>query len=194
MNNINVESNCKKSYLNFDDMDLKSELKKGIYAYGWEKPSKIQEVGIVPVLEKNDCIIQAQSGTGKTGTFSIACLQVVNESINECQVICLSPTREIAEQSLNVIKELNKFMNIKISGVIGGKKLDNSEVRNSSVVVGTPGRIYDLLKKNVISTNNLKLFIIDEADIMLQKGFREQVSFILQYSPDDCQFAIYTFF
>ena len=69
MDNINVETNYKKKFTSFDDLDISSELKKGIYSYGWEKPSKVQEVGIAPVIEGKDCIIQAQSGTGKTGTF-----------------------------------------------------------------------------------------------------------------------------
>lgn len=193
MNNLNVETNNNISiYNNFDDMGLNDELKKGIFSYGWEKPSKIQEVGIKPVIEGKDCIIQAQSGTGKTGTFSISCLSMINKNINKCQILCLSPTREIAEQTLNVMSELNKFMDIKITGVIGGKRLDNNTVKESQIIVGTPGRIFDLLKRNVIETNELKLFVIDEADIMLQKGFRDQVSFIMQYSPDTCQFAIYS--
>lgn len=190
--NINIQTNYKDKYTSFDDMKIDDNLKKSIYAYGWEKPSKIQEVGIMPVIQGNDCIIQAQSGTGKTGTFCISCLSIIDTKINKCQVLCLSPTREIAEQSLTVMNELNKFLNIKIAGVIGGKRLDNTNVKHSQVIVGTPGRIYDLLKKNIIETTNIKLFVIDEADIMLQKGFREQVSYIMQYSPEGCQFAIYS--
>ena len=192
MNNIEIDTNNKKNYTNFDDMEIDDNLKKGIYAYGWEKPSKIQEVGIMPVIHGKDCIIQAQSGTGKTGTFCISCLSIIDPKIKKCQVLCLSPTREIAEQSLNVMHELNKFLDITITGVIGGKRLDNNTVKYAQIVVGTPGRIYDLLKKNIIETNDIKLFVIDEADVMLQKGFREQVSYIMQYSPEKCKFAIYS--
>lgn len=192
MDNIEIDTNYTNEVNSFDEMNINESLKKGIYTYGWEKPSKIQRVGINPVIEGKDCIIQAQSGTGKTGTFCISSLSSVDLNVKKCQVLCLSPTREIAEQSLNVMRELNKFLKVDITGVIGGKKLDNFTVKNSQIVVGTPGRIYDLLKKNIIEQDNIKLFVIDEADIMLQKGFREQVSYIMQYSPKDCQFAIYS--
>lgn len=192
MNNLKVETNYDKIYTNFDDMKLNDNLKKGIYAYGWENPSKIQEIGIMPVINGKDCIIQAQSGTGKTGTFSIACLNMVDKSIDSCQILCISPTREIAEQSLRVMEQLNKYMGIKLCGVIGGKRLENNKVRDSQIIIGTPGRIYDLLKKNVIDNSKLKLFVVDEADIMFQKGFREQISFIMQYTSNICQYAIYS--
>tara|TARA_B110000208_G_scaffold192023_1_gene261871 strand:+ start:5193 stop:6332 length:1140 start_codon:yes stop_codon:yes gene_type:complete len=179
-------------YKTFDEMNLNNNLKKGIYAYGWEKPSKIQESGIVPVIEGNDCIIQAQSGTGKTGTFSIALLNMIDKDIHSCQVICLSPTREIAEQTLNVINSLNDYLNYTTIGVIGGKKINNNDITKCQIIIGTPGRIYDKIKNNVINTTTLKLFIIDEADIMLQRGFKEQVSTIMEYSPTNCQIALYS--
>lgn len=192
LNNVDIVSNNGEKCTSFDDLNINDNLKKGIYAYGWEKPSKIQEVGIKPVIDGKDCIIQAQSGTGKTGTFCISCLSKVNPEIKSCEILTISPTREIAEQSLNVIKELNKFLNYPIAGVIGGKRLNLDEIKTSNIIVGTPGRIFDLLQKSIINTENIKLFVIDEADIMLQKGFREQVSSIIQYLKEDCQFAIYS--
>ena len=192
INNVDIITNASDKCSNFDDLDINDNLKRGIYAYGWEKPSKIQEVGIKPVIDGKDCIIQAQSGTGKTGTFCISCLSKVNPDINSCEILTISPTREIAEQSLNVMKELNKYLNYSISGVIGGKRLNMEEIKTSNIIVGTPGRIFDLLQKSIINTENIKLFVIDEADIMLQKGFREQVSSIIQYLKQDCQFAFYS--
>lgn len=192
LNNVDIVTNYTDKCTNFDDLNINDNLKRGIYSYGWEKPSKIQEVGIKPVIEGKDCIIQAQSGTGKTGTFCISCLSKVNPEINSCEILTISPTREIAEQSLNVMKELNKYLNYPISGVIGGKRLNLEEIKTSNIIVGTPGRIFDLLQKNIINTEHIKLFVIDEADIMLQKGFREQVSSIIQYLKEDCQFAIYS--
>ena len=192
LNNVDIVTNYTDKCTNFDDLNINNNLKRGIYSYGWEKPSKIQEVGIKPVIEGKDCIIQAQSGTGKTGTFCISCLSKVNPEINSCEILTISPTREIAEQSLNVMKELNKYLNYPISGVIGGKRLNLEEIKTSNIIVGTPGRIFDLLQKNIINTEHIKLFVIDEADIMLQKGFREQVSSIIQYLKEDCQFAIYS--
>lgn len=192
LNNVDVISNSNDKCTSFDDLDISDNLKRGIYAYGWEKPSKIQEVGITPVIKGKDCIIQAQSGTGKTGTFCISCLSKVDPSIKSCEILTISPTREIAEQSLNVMKELNKYLNYSINGVIGGKRLNLDEIKTSNVIVGTPGRIFDLLQKGIINTEYIKLFVIDEADVMLQKGFREQVSTIIQYLKEDCQFAIYS--
>ena len=112
LNNVDIISNSKDRCSNFDDLNINDNLKKGIYAYGWEKPSKIQEVGIKPVIDGKDCIIQAQSGTGKTGTFCISCLSKVNPEINSCEILTISPTREIAEQSLNVMKELIALLRI----------------------------------------------------------------------------------
>tara|TARA_Y100000768_G_scaffold222738_1_gene167988 strand:- start:4569 stop:5735 length:1167 start_codon:yes stop_codon:yes gene_type:complete len=192
LNNVDIITNTNDKCSNFDDLNINDNLKRGIYAYGWEKPSKIQEVGIKPVIDGKDCIIQAQSGTGKTGTFCISCLSKVNPEINSCEILTISPTREIAEQSLNVMKELNKYLNYSIAGVIGGKRLNMEEIKTSNIIVGTPGRIFDLLQKSIINTEYIKLFVIDEADIMLQKGFREQVSSIIQYLKQDCQFAIYS--
>lgn len=192
LNNVDIITNINDKCSNFDDLNINDNLKRGIYAYGWEKPSKIQEVGIKPVIDGKDCIIQAQSGTGKTGTFCISCLSKVNPEINSCEILTISPTREIAEQSLNVMKELNKYLNYSISGVIGGKRLNMEDIKTSNIIVGTPGRIFDLLQKSIINTEHIKLFVIDEADIMLQKGFREQVSSIIQYLKQDCQFAIYS--
>ena len=101
LNNVDIVTNYTDKCTNFDDLNINNNLKRGIYSYGWEKPSKIQEVGIKPVIEGKDCIIQAQSGTGKTGTFCISCLSKVNPEINSCEILTISPTREITEQSLN---------------------------------------------------------------------------------------------
>tara|TARA_B110000208_G_C11715281_1_gene410821 strand:+ start:149 stop:1309 length:1161 start_codon:yes stop_codon:yes gene_type:complete len=192
MNNIKITSNYDKSYDKFEDMKLSPEILKGIFAYGWEKPSKIQEIGIMPVIDGRNCIIQAQSGTGKTGTFSISCLNAIDPSIISCQIIIISPTREIAEQTLNVISKLGTYTKYNIYGVIGGKKLETYSINNAQIIVGTPGRIFDQIKRNNINMTTLKLFVIDEADIMFQKGFKEQITSIIEYSQDGCQIALYS--
>ena len=178
----------------FDELPLKENLLRGICAYGWDKPSPVQQKGIVPVIKGRDSIIQAQSGTGKTGTFSIASLQKVDESIQSCQIIILSPTREIADQTFRVVTNLALFMKkIKISPVIGGKRLRNSEVARAQVVVGTPGRIYDMISnRKVINTEFLKLFVLDESDQMLSYGFKEQIIKIFDFVPKTSQVAIYS--
>jgi len=181
-----------ENYENFEDMPLKENLLRGILSYGFDKPSSVQKKGIVPVIEGKDSVIQAQSGCGKTGTFSIASLQLVDESIKSCQIIILSPTREIADQSFIVIKNLSEYLNIDISPVIGGKKLKNDEVSKSQILVATPGRIYDMINRGVINMSTLRLFILDEADQMLNKGFKEQIIEILKFVPEKSQIAIYS--
>ena len=104
----------------FDDMDLDAELLRGIYAYGFEKPSAIQQRGILPVIAKHDTIAQAQSGTGKTATFSIAALQRVDPSVDQCQVLILAPTRELAQQIWKVISTIGTYLNYTTRAVVGG--------------------------------------------------------------------------
>jgi superfamily II DNA/RNA helicase len=96
----------------FDDMNLKADLLKGIYAYGFEKPSAIQQRAIRPIVRGRDVIAQSQSGTGKTAVFSIAALQLLDEKSRDTQVLVLSPTRELAEQSQRVLQSLGDFMNV----------------------------------------------------------------------------------
>ena len=181
-----------ENYENFEDMPLKDNLLRGILSYGFDKPSSVQKKGIVPVIEGKDSVIQAQSGCGKTATFSIASLQLTDIDIKSCQIIILSPTREIADQSYIVIKNLSEYLNIDISPVIGGKKLKNSEVSKSQILVATPGRMYDMINRGVINMSTLKLFVLDEADQMLNKGFKEQIIEILKYVPQESQIAIYS--
>ena len=193
MNNTeNKNEESINTYDNFEDMPIKENLLRGILTYGFEKPSSVQSKGIIPVIQGNDSIIQAQSGCGKTATFSIASLELVDSKKKFCQVIILSPTREIAHQTLIVIDNLAKFLNLSICGVIGGKKLINEEVANAQVIVATPGRVYDMINRGMIKMNELRLFVLDEADQMLNKGFKEQIIEILKYVPPESQIAIYS--
>jgi len=179
-------------YKSFEAMPLKEDLLRGILAYGYEKPSSVQEKGIVPVIKGHDSIIQAQSGCGKTGTFSIAALQSIDESKEVCQVIILCPTRELADQTFIVAQRLSEYLNIKMSAIIGGKKLNNVEVAKSQIIIGTPGRIYDMINRGIISMDTLKLFILDEADQLLKPGFKEQIIEIFNFVPPETQIAIYS--
>ena len=196
MSNTNLEK--QKSYDNvtvesFDDLNLSENLLRGIYAYNWETPSKVQQKGIKPVVDGNDSIIQAQSGTGKTGTFSIAALQMVKPEIRSCQCIILSPTREIADQTFKVITNLGHYMtNVNVCGVIGGKRLRNDVVNRSQIIIGTPGRVADMIRRNVLNMKTLRMFILDEADQMLDIGFKDQIMDIYEYTPEKTQFAIYS--
>jgi len=182
-------------YTNFDDMNLKENLLRGIYNYGFEKPSIIQQKAIIPMVSGNDIIAQAQSGTGKTGTFSIGLLQSIDEKNNNCQVIVISPIRELAKQTYNVINALGQYLDIKVSLCIGGTNVQqniNSIRTGSHIVVGTPGRIFHLLNENFIKTRYLISCIIDEADEMLSYGFQDQIRDIIQKIPPDTQICLFS--
>lgn len=179
----------------FDAMQLKPDLLKGVYAYGFEKPSAIQQRAIRPIIRGRDVIAQSQSGTGKTAVFSIAALQLLDASSREVQVLILSPTRELAEQTQKVITSLGDFLNAKCHACIGGKSLGEDlkqlERGGVQIVSGTPGRVYDLIRRNnALSTAHLKAMILDEADEMLAQGFKAQIYDIYRYLPASTQVVL----
>ena len=183
------------SELSFDQLDIKENLLRGIYGYGFEKPSMIQHKSIPVLTSGKDVIAQAQSGTGKTGAFSIGALCNVDESIRNTQIIVLSPTRELAEQTFQVMKELSSYTDISFSKVVGGTRVSDciSELRKDpQVVVGTPGRIIDMLRKNHLYTDKLKTIVIDEADEMLSQGFQEMIYSLFQFIPKETQVALFS--
>ncbi len=184
------------SYESFDDMGLQMKLLRGIYAYGFEKPSKIQKLGIIPITKGYDVIGQSQSGTGKTGTFLIGALQKIDSEKKELQVLILAPTRELSQQILSVCNNLCNFMNLQSYLLIGGNSrhedIRNLDKNQYQIIVGTPGRIYDMLKNKSLKPKQLKLFIIDEADEMLSFGFQDQIYEIFQYVPNKCQICLFS--
>jgi len=174
-------------------MNLKDELLRGIYAYGFERPSAIQQRAILPVIKGHDCIAQAQSGTGKTATFSIAILQKIDVSLNAVQALILAPTRELAQQIQKVVIALGDFMNIECHACIGGtnvredmKKLESG----AHVIVGTPGRVFDMINRRAFRTDKVKMFVLDEADEMLSRGFKEQIYDVFQLLPPVTQVVL----
>jgi len=185
-----IESNWDQVVDNFDDMQLKEELLRGIYAYGFEKPSAIQQRAILPCVKGHDVIAQAQSGTGKTATFSISILQKIDTNINECQALILAPTRELAQQIQKVVIALGDFMRAQCHACIGGtnvredmRKLD----QGVHVVVGTPGRVYDMISRRALRASSIKLFVLDEADEMLSRGFKDQIYDVFKLLPTEVQ-------
>jgi len=179
----------------FDDMNLKDDLLRGIYAYGFERPSAIQQRGIMPILAFHDTIAQAQSGTGKTATFSIAILQQIDLKLNKTQALVLAPTRELAQQIQKVVRALGDFLNVTSHACVGGT-LVRDDVRilrdGVQVVVGTPGRVYDMINRNVLNLNNVKLFVLDEADEMLSRGFKDQIYDVFQHLPSKVQVCLFS--
>nr|CAB3471333.1 unnamed protein product [Digitaria exilis] len=132
----------------FDDMGLQENLLRGIYAYGFEKPSAIQQRGIVPFCKGLDVIQQAQSGTGKTATFCSGILQQLDYGLVECQALVLAPTRELAQQIEKVMRALGDYLGVKVHACVGG----TSSLR----------------------PDHIKMFVLDEADEMLSRGFKDQ--------------------
>lgn len=173
----------------FEDMNLKDDILRGIYAYGFERPSSIQQKGIDPIIEGRDVIAQSQSGTGKTATFAISLLQKLDLDKTCCQAIVLAPTRELAKQSYNVITSLGSYTKTNCVGCIGGTRV-SYDLSGAHVVVGTPGRIYDMIGKNIVNTDNVNLLILDEADDLLDKGFKDQIYQIFKLIPREAQIVL----
>ncbi|KAI9295698.1 DEAD-domain-containing protein [Neoconidiobolus thromboides FSU 785] len=187
---VEIESNHNEVVDNFDNMNLKEDLLRGIYAYGFERPSAIQSRAILPIVSGRDVIAQAQSGTGKTGTFSISVLQKIDPEVKAVQALILAPTRELASQIQKVVVAISDFMSLNIYGCIGGTSVrdDAASLANGvQIVVGTPGRVFDMINRGYLNTDKLKMFVLDEADEMLSRGFKDQIYEIFQRLPSTTQ-------
>lgn len=190
-----IVNNWDEKVATFEELDLKKNLLRGIYGMGFEKPSIIQQKGIIPMIRNRDTIAQAQSGTGKTGTFSISTLQLIDENSATTQGLILAPTRELAKQIYTVILCLGQYMEVKVHICTGGTDLkqDRQKLREGvQIVVGTPGRVYELIDKDILNTDNMKVCVLDEADEMLKRDFRDQISDIFQKLPRDIQMGLFS--
>jgi translation initiation factor 4A len=190
-----IESNWDQVCETFDDMGLDENLLRGIFAYGFEKPSAIQQRGTMPLIKGRDTIAQAQSGTGKTAAFSIGCLQRVDVSEKDCQALLLAPTRELAQQIQKVVLALGDYMQITCHACIGGtnvrediRKLESGQ----QVVVGTPGRVHDMINRRALRTDGMKIFVLDEADEMLSRGFKDQIYDVFKFLPSKVQVGLFS--
>jgi translation initiation factor 4A len=180
---------------NFEDLNLKENLLRGIYSCGYEQPSSIQKKAILPVIDRHDIIAQAQSGTGKTATFSIGMLQNIDETLNETQALILSHTRELSLQIMQVIKNLSSYMNLTYNLSVGGTTIrENIDelLNNPQIVVGTPGRVLDMINKKALNTRNLKILVVDEADELLSKIFSNQIYDIFRFLPNNIQVGLFS--
>ena len=181
-----METNFDESVETFDELNLKPDLLRGIYGYGFEKPSIIQQKAILPIIKGFDVIAQAQSGTGKTAAFAIGTLQLVDPNKDEIQCLILSPTRELAHQTSIVYQFLGEYLKVKVSLLIGGTRVgaDIDKLKEGpQILVGSPGRVLDLIKRKRISLSYLQTFVLDEADEMLSKGFLETIKEIISLIP-----------
>lgn len=177
----------------FDALNLKENLLRGIFGYGFEVPSSIQQRAILPVIKGHDVLAQSQSGTGKTATFSISVLQNIDTEVAKTQALILAPTRELALQIQKVVLSLGDFLNVKCHACIGGTLVqdDIAKLREGvHVVVGTPGRVQDMIQRRDLRTDNIKMFVLDEADEMLSRGFKGQIYDIFQLLPRNIQVVL----
>lgn len=188
-----IESNWDQVCDSFDDMNLKEELLRGIYAYGFERPSAIQQRAIVPCCKGVDVIAQAQSGTGKTATFTISVLQSIDMALHRTQALILGPTRELAQQIQKVVLALGDYLQVECHACIGGTNTrDDMKILREGphVIVGTPGRVYDMINRGALDVRSLKMFVLDEADEMLSRGFEQQIRDLFALLPSNTQVVL----
>lgn len=185
-----------KVFESFDDMELDDALTRGIYTYGFERPSKIQQVAIVPMKERNDILAQSQSGTGKTGAFTIGALSAINPAIKAPQVLVICPTRELSQQTERVARAIGQYINLQVLSATGGTQVrgDIAALKSGvQFVVGTPGRIFDLICREELSVAHMRYVILDEADQMLEDLFADQIRAILSSKfPVETRLALFS--
>lgn len=184
-----------RAYETFDDMGLQESLLRGIYAYGFERPSAIQQRAIVPLSRGHDIIAQAQSGSGKTATFSIGILQKLGAPGADPQALIVAPTRELAQQINGVFSMLGDYMGVRTVSLIGGTAVGDSIralERGVDVAIGTPGRMFDMVTKRKLRVDGVHTFCVDEADEMLSQGFSEQMYELFRFLPRDVQVALFS--
>ena len=179
----------------FEDLEINDELLRGIFAYGFENPSNIQHKSIPIINRGKDLIAQSQSGTGKTGAFTIGILNKLDISLKRTQFIIVTPTHELAKQIYEVIIELSKYMKITIAKVIGKTNINESinELRKDpQIIVATPGRLIDMINRKHIYTDDIKSFVLDEADEMLSSGFMDTIYNIIRTLPKNSQILLFS--
>jgi len=190
-----IDSNWEETIETFDGMELPEELLRGIYAYGFEKPSAIQQRAIKPTMLGRDLIAQAQSGTGKTATFAIGTLSTLDNKLKECQSLILAPTRELAQQIQKVVVALGDYMDVTVHACVGGTAV-RDDIRTLQdgvhIVVGTPGRVFDMINRRALRLDSIRQFFLDEADEMLSRGFKDQIYDIFKFLPESVQVCLFS--
>lgn len=178
----------------FETFGLKSEILKSLEEMNFINPTEVQEKAIPLALEGSDLIVRSKTGTGKTGAFLIPILQKT-ESKERMSSLVVLPTRELALQVFNVSKKMITNSNVKTAVVYGGASIEVQikELRkNPGIVIGTPGRIIDLMKRGELDLSNLKFLVLDEADVMLDLGFIEDIEFIIAKTPKNKQSMLFS--
>lgn len=182
--------------LSFKDLNLSNEVQKAITDMGFEEATPIQSQSISHILDGKDLIGQAQTGTGKTCAFGIPAIEMIQPEIESIQVLVLCPTRELAIQSSEELKNLLKYKDgIRILPVYGGQPIDRQIMalkKHPQIIIGTPGRVMDHMRRRTLKLEKLKMIVLDEADEMLNMGFREDIDTILEKVPDERQTILFS--
>ena len=189
-----------QTFESWDDehVSLKQKLLRGIYAHGFEQPSPIQKKAIIPMTQGNDLLAQAQSGTGKTGAFTVSTLQLIDTSKNEVQALILASTRELADQINEVALAIGSFLKVRTLLAVGGVSVGENcrQLMSDSpphIVIGCLGRVLDLIEqRRALNTGTLRVLVMDEADEMLSQGFKSQTHQLFQYLPQDVQVCLFS--
>jgi superfamily II DNA/RNA helicase len=172
----------------FNELNLNEDIIKGIYLYGFTQPSKIQIKGIKAISTGKDCILQSQSGTGKTATYLLGVLNRLT-NVKTTQGIIITPTRELCEQVFTVATELSKFTTYNIVKCIGGTNIFQNikQLKTATVVIGTLGRINHMINDKKINIHNIKFIVLDEADELLSDGIPKELNELFDISPNGVQ-------
>ena len=180
-----------------DIPELNSQLMRGIYGYGFEKPSPIQQKSILSIIDGRDVIAQAQSGSGKTGAFATGVLNRVRLEVKHPQALIIAPTRELAKQIHDVVKDLGTQMTgLNVQLLIGGTSTEDDvadlKANGPQVLIGCPGRVHDILRRQPAVGRGMHMLVLDEADEMLSAGFNEQIYNIFQQLSTNVQVCLFS--
>jgi len=179
----------------FEDFCLKRDLLMGIFEKGWESPSPIQEASIPIALTGRDILARAKNGTGKTGAYAIPILERIDTSRDEVQAMCIVPTRELALQTSQILIELSRHLGAKVMVTTGGTNLKDDIMRLYEpvhAIVATPGRVLDLMNKNLVKIGKCGILVLDEADKLLSQDFKGMLDSIISHLPNDRQILLYS--
>lgn len=179
----------------FQSMDLAPAILRGLQAMGFEEPSPIQKRTIPLILAGRDLIGQAQTGTGKTAAFGVPIVQGLDHRSKRVQALVLTPTRELAIQVAEEITKIGKFAGVKVVPIYGGQSYDRQLKaldHGAQVVIGTPGRIMDHIRRGTLKLDTVRMMVLDEADEMLDMGFIDDVEFILSNVPEERQTLLFS--
>ena len=190
------ETTGEQQGLKYQDANIRQEILRATKEMGFEVMTPIQEQAIPILLEGKDIIGQAQTGTGKTAAFAIPMIQRIDPEVRRPQGIILCPTRELAIQAAEEIRKLTRYLHgVKVLPIYGGQDISR-QIRALSqgvqIIVGTPGRVMDHLRRHTIKTNEIRMIVLDEADEMLNMGFREDIETVLRDMPEQRQMALFS--